>query len=238
MNFTQGIVAAVQSHLKRLGYYRLALDGHPGPGTRAAVIDFKRNNGLWPRDYVGPLTLAKLTSDDAVAKPDPVVVKGEAPWMAEAKRLVGTREFAGGANNPVIMDWATGLDQWYPGDDVPWCGLFVAHCMAVGAPDVPQDFNRLGARNWLEYGEPCDPAVGAIAVFWRTHKTRSWNGHVGFVVGGDSATLHILGGNQSDSVNVTRIARDRLLGCRAPAGWSGDRDLRSVTTATLSTNEA
>lgn len=39
-------VAAVQRRLARGGYYRGAIDGVIGPGTRAAVRAFERNNGL------------------------------------------------------------------------------------------------------------------------------------------------------------------------------------------------
>ena len=96
----------------------------------------------------------------AKAAPVPVAVDNEPPWLTEARSLLGTPETPGSANNPAIMEWARNLDQWYPGDDVPWCGLFVAHCMSVGAPDEPQAFNRLGARNWLEYGDECDVDLG------------------------------------------------------------------------------
>ncbi|MCB5199010.1 TIGR02594 family protein [Loktanella sp. TSTF-M6] len=238
MKMQNELMRAVQGRLKVLGYYRLNVDGVDGPGTSNAVIDFKANNGLLARDYIGSLTLERMFSPSAKPVPKPKPATGEPAWLTEAKRLLGTREVAGSGNSPIIMDWAEGLDQWYPGDDVPWCGLFVAHCMATGAPDEPQDFNRLGARAWREFGVKVPISFGAIAVFWRTHPTRSWNGHVGFVVGGDKDTLHILGGNQSDSVNVTRIARSRLLECRGPEDWRGDENLKAVSTASLSTNEA
>lgn len=39
---------------------------------------------------------------------------------------MGTKEAQGSRNNAAILDWAKDLDIHYPGDDVPWCGLFVA----------------------------------------------------------------------------------------------------------------
>lgn len=227
----------VQGRLKALGYYTGAVDGVAGPLTSMAVVEFKRAHGLLARDYIGPLTMLALFSADAKRAPVPEPVAGEPLWLAEARRLMDTREVPGPASNPEIMQWAEDLNQWYPDDSVPWCGLFVAHCMAVGAPSVPQDFNRLGARAWRAYGVPAMPCIGAIAVFWRTHKTRSVNGHVGFIVGADADSFHILGGNQSDNVTVTRIARSRLLECRAPAGFTGDPDLRPAIGGALSTNE-
>jgi hypothetical protein len=54
-------------------------------------------------------------------------------------------------------------------------------------------------------------------VFWRTHKTDSSNGHVGFYAGEDETNFHILGGNQADSVSVAKVSRDRFLDSRWPA---------------------
>lgn len=231
------LIHTVQHRLRELGYYHGFLDGLVGPLTSHAIITFKESVGLKARDYIGPLTMSALFNERTKPKTEPEPDPTAPPWLVEARSFIGTKEYKGSADNPTIMQWATNLDQWYPGDDIPWCGLFVAHCMDVGAPDGPQDFNRLGARNWLEYGKEVPASLGAIAVFWRTHPTRSWNGHVGFLVGEDRGTYHILGGNQSDSVNITRISKDRLLGFRGPTNWEGDTNLSSVAGGTISTNE-
>ena len=173
----------------------------------------------------------------AKAAPAPIAIGNEPPWLTEARSLLGTRETPGSASNPIIIDWARNIDQWYPGDDVPWCGLFVAHCMAAGAPDEPQAFNRLGARNWLEYGQAADAELGAVVVFWRTHKTKSWNGHVAILTGQSHTALRVVGGNQSDNVTETWIARDRLLGFRKPMGATGV-SAPVARTGALSVNEA
>ena len=136
------------------------------------------------------------------------------------------------------MDWANNLDVHYPDDDVPWCGLFVAHCTHVGAPNDKQPPNVLGARQWLRFGLECDPVYGAVLVFWRG-KRNGWQGHVGFYAGEDNTAYHVLGGNQSNSVNITRISKSRLLGARWPASVpvDGERILRNAD-GSLSTNEA
>ena len=59
------------------------------------------------------------------------------------------------------------------------------------------------------------PRVGAIAVFWRG-RPDSWTGHVGFVVGETASHIVLLGGNQSNAVNVMKIKRKRFLGARWP----------------------
>jgi surface antigen len=58
------------------------------------------------------------------------------------------------------------------------------------------------------------PPLGAIAVF-----SRNGGGHVGFVdsVNRDGS-LNIIGGNQSDAVNVRRFDRKRLIALRGPKG--------------------
>lgn len=59
----------------------------------------------------------------------------EPAWLLHARSLVGTREAAGAANSPTIMGWARKLGtkvlgMVYNADSVPWCGLFVAACLA------------------------------------------------------------------------------------------------------------
>lgn len=228
--------------LQYLGYYHLKIDGKEGPGIRNAVTQFKAAVGLYPRPKIGPLTLTAIFSPEAPHKPKPAPITGEPEWLTEARSLIGTKEVRGKGDNPIIMDWAEQLDQWYPGDDVPWCGLFVAHCMAHGAPDEPQKFNRLGARAWRAFGVKVEPCVGAIGVFWRTHKTKSVNGHVAFIIGkgtdADGDYFIIVGGNQSDNVTITKIDADRLLECRAPAGFKGKALPKMTLAGARSKNEA
>ena len=151
---------------------------------------------------------------------------------------MGTLEHRRGSN-PVILDWAADLDLPYAGDDIPWCGLFVGHCIAATLPDEPLPNALLGARSWLGFGRPAEPGLGAVLVFWRGSKA-GWQGHVGFYAGEDSAAWHVLGGNQSDSVSTARIARNRLLGARWPltaAALAGGA-VPAAADAALSLNEA
>ncbi|MCI4589809.1 TIGR02594 family protein [Sphingobium sp. BYY-5] len=126
------------------------------------------------------------------------------------------REVVGPGNNPKIIDWAkhTGID--YDSDDIPWCGLFVAHCVSATLAGEALPANPLGARAWQRFGTTCERTLGAILVFWRGSRN-GWLGHVGFYAGEDGSAYHVLGGNQGDSVSITRIAKDRLLDARWPA---------------------
>ena len=62
--------------------------------------------------------------------------------------------------------------------------------------------------------------MGAICTLWRTHRTKSWNGHVFLVTGYDPTTGAVrgIGGNQSDSVSEMWFEGERVLTYRRPAG--------------------
>ena len=137
------------------------------------------------------------------------------PWMETAESLLGTKEKPGTANNPEIIEWAKAIGGWvanfYTKDEIPWCGLFVAHCLDEHGMATPK--NPLSALEYGKLGEGLDePSFGAIMVF-----TRKGGGHVGFYVSEDDEAYHILGGNQSDMVNITRISKDRLTAIRWPS---------------------
>ena len=62
-------VEELQKRLQALGYYDGEIDGQFGPGTKAAVVDFQKNNGLDTDGLAGAETLTLLYSQDA--KPAP-----------------------------------------------------------------------------------------------------------------------------------------------------------------------
>jgi uncharacterized protein (TIGR02594 family) len=186
------------------------------------------------------LTTVELVGRDSGGAVPPDSVRRQlVPWYEEALRLKGTREAAGAADSPLILAWAKRLGLVYAHDSTAWCGLFVAHCIAASLPDEPLPSNPLGARRWLNFGAATEPTLGAVLVFWRGSRS-GWQGHVGFYAGEDKRAYQVLGGNQSDSVSVARLARERLLGARwplsvpPPAGGA----TQSAATEPLSTNEA
>ena len=130
--------------------------------------------------------------------------------IAEALQLYGTLEKIGPASNPVILEWASevGLSKTYTGDDIPWCGLFVATVVNRAGYEVVD--KPLWARSWLDYGINAQvPSLGDVLVF-----SRDGGGHVAFYVAEDAMCYHVMGGNQSDSVSITRVNKTRLLGAR------------------------
>lgn len=200
----------IQARLRGLGYTTGPIDGVPGRLTLGAVIAFQKGNHLVPDGIVGPATMAKLFPDAPEIHPDTT------PWMTIAKGLLGTKEFPGNPDNPVIMQWASDLFlRNYNGDEDPWCGLFVAHCVATALPAEPLPSNPLGARNFQTLGIACHPQYGAIMPFWRD-TPNGWKGHVGFYHHETSSHYVILGGNQNDQVSYASIIKGRLLGARWP----------------------
>lgn len=212
-NLARESITKIQHELARLGFNPGLIDGILGRQTEAAVRRFQANQGLLADGVVGPKTRHSLLGAAEILAPidDPAI-----PWFQEARRLIGVRERVGPGNEPKIIDWATKAGIDYKADDVPWCGLFVAHCVSSTLLNEMLPADLLGARNWMKFGAPCKVAVGAILVFWRI-KREGGQGHVGFYAGEDATSLHVLGGNQGDAVSITRIKRDRLLGVRWPA---------------------
>ena len=211
----------LQRRLLEAGHNPGPIDCDPGRLTYAALRGFQRAQGLRETGVADADTVAALraTGNGLVEHPAAPPI----PWYDEARRLQGTREVPGRRSNPVIIDWATGLGSSgnvlpidYDDDDIPWCGLFVGHCVGSTLPVERLPRNILGARNWLSFGVQTAPRLGAVLVFWRGSPS-GWQGHVGFYDGEDANAWHVLGGNQSNAVNVTRIAKNRLLGARWPA---------------------
>lgn len=226
----------IQRSLKTLGYDPGPLDGIRGRLTMRAIREYQADHGLVVDGIVGPQTALSL--NPSLPAPDAKDNHQLMPWVDEAQRLRGIKEISGPKSNKLILDWADDLDLWYPDDDIPWCGLFVAHCIGSQLPNEPLPDNPLGARNWSKFGVESTSVYGSILVFWRG-KPNGWKGHVGFYASEDSTTFHVLGGNQSNSVSIARVAKNRLIGARWPltAPNTGDQLIADLS-GKISTNEA
>lgn len=158
--------------------------------------------------------------------------------LVEALKLFGTLEVPGPKDNPVILAWAAevGLSRTYSHDSIPWCGLFMA-VVAKRAGKAVVD-SPLWALSWADFGKPV--SGGAMLGDVLTSK-RNGGGHVALYVGEDAGAYHCLGGNQSDRVCITRIAKSRLYRARRPDYSVQPANVRKVklaSTGKLSTNEA
>lgn len=169
------------------------------------------------------------------------LLKEPAPKMLiEALELYGTIETPGSGNNQTIIDWANevggNVKDVYKADSIPWCGLFMAVVAKRADKEIPK--SPLWALSWATFGERTEAAMlGDVLVF-----TRKGGGHVGLYVGEDVTAYHVLGGNQSDKVSITRILKNRLYTVRRPV-WkvSQPANIRKIvldSSGEVSTNEA
>lgn len=129
--------------------------------------------------------------------------------LVEAMKFVGTKEIPGSKHSQVIMDWADELEleKIYTSDEIAWCGLFIAYCChKAGLETNLTSKESLWALNWNKFGtKQTVPMLGDILTF-----KRDGGGHVGIYIGEDATCYHVLGGNQSNMVSITRIEKSRL----------------------------
>lgn len=158
----------------------------------------------------------------------------EPRWLIEARKYDGLREIPGPRHNSIILGWLRKLKAWWSEDETPWCGTFVAHCLQESGLPIVKNWFR--AKAWIEYGanlRAAHVAPGAILVFARTG-----GGHVGFYVGEDTTYFYVLGGNQSNMVNIMKLAKARCIAIRWPRGEPVVGGPVRMAGGVVSTNEA
>jgi uncharacterized protein (TIGR02594 family) len=126
--------------------------------------------------------------------------------MSIAEGEIGVKE----GNNPRITEYFKTTTLGAQPDSVPWCSAFVNFC--VTQSDNKGTDSAL-ARSWLNWGVESDDLVpGCIMVIERGSPPK---GHVGYFVGRDAnGTIQLLGGNQSNAVNISSFPNARALGKR------------------------
>lgn len=123
------------------------------------------------------------------------------------------REIPGKKHNNLIAGWTNRILSWAKDDEVPWCSSFI-NAMAEDAG--LERSGKANARSWLSVGTPVKtPVISDVVIFWRS-SPNSWKGHVGVFMGYryDGKYIAVLGGNQSNEVNISLYPVSRLLGFR------------------------
>lgn len=138
-----------------------------------------------------------------------------------AQRFIGVKEVDGTMANPQIMAMLRLDAQWPEGDETPWCSAFVNY--VAWLLRLPRSKSLL-ARSWLQMGRPVPLTAGEpafdVVVLKRGEGEQpgpenvSAPGHVGFFAGIEGQVVLVLGGNQSNAVNIGRFPMSRVLGLR------------------------
>ena len=131
-----------------------------------------------------------------------------------AKAEVGTVEWAKGDNPKVVAYFKDSGNPGVTNDETAWCAAFVgAMLRRAGVKST----GALNARSYLDWGTPVDrknAQPGDVVIFKRGNS--SWQGHVAFFVKDRGALIDVLGGNQSNAVNIKGYQAASLLGIRRP----------------------
>jgi len=142
-------------------------------------------------------------------------------WMDVAYSYEGVKEYPGVKHNDKILKMFELVGHKEIRDDeTSWCAAFVGACLEQAGHVSTKS---LLARSYLNWGKAADvPQFGDVVVFWRGSK-KSWQGHVAFFIKEDSRYVWALGGNQRNTVNVTRFPKSRVLGYRRPSTMGSSR---------------
>ena len=138
-----------------------------------------------------------------------------------AQRFIGISEVSGPMSNPHVLTMLRLDQQWPEGDHVPWCSAFMNYVMWLLR--LPRS-KSLRARSWLLIGKSLSLKEAEIGFDVVVLKRGSGNqpgpdvidapGHVGFFAGIENENILLLGGNQSNAVNTSPYAIERILGVR------------------------
>jgi uncharacterized protein (TIGR02594 family) len=191
-----------------------AILGRLPQGTLLEALQQPRQGWLRVQAELVDGSLSGWVSMDHIAPlhATPRVPVVEPPWMAAARSQVGMQEYPGEQHNPRILAYHQTTTLRATTDETPWCSSFVNWCMVQAGL---QGTNSAAARSWLQWGRPVtDPVPGCVAVFRRGSSPTS--GHVAFFLEKRGTGILVLGGNQSNSVNVSSYLSAALLGYRMP----------------------
>lgn len=158
----------------------------------------------------------------------------EPKWLIEARKEIGVSEHTIAGSQAVDQMWIDSKLRGLVGTakDVPWCAGYANAMLERAGIRSPRSDS---SQSYLTFGIKLnEPKYGCICVGKRTG-----GGHVGFVVGMDkSGNPLLLGGNQSDAVNIKAFPKERVLSYRWPDGVEIDSRPLPIGDAALSVKES
>jgi len=183
----------VQSRLVQRGIV-MDVDGDPGPKTLAGLDQCLPDKGS-----------IILSSDASVSE----------KHFALALPYKGISEQAGSGTHPALIPMLDLTPDWLDRDDskTAWCGIFrgwIGHKAGTGIPK-----NHFRAAEWAKWGaavpleRPTKWQRGDTIIMKRTGGY-----HVCFLDRVEGSYAWVLGGNQSNSVNISKYALSGIIAVR------------------------
>lgn len=139
-----------------------------------------------------------------------------------AQRFVGIKEIGGNQDHPVIQFglMLCGFGTETP-DETPWCSAWLQ--IPFWLLRLPRS-KAAAARSWLSVGAHTaleEATVGDCVVILKRGaepqpgaEVLNAPGHVGLFAGREGDYVHLLGGNQGNSVSVQRFPVSSVIGVR------------------------
>ena len=212
------------SNLQKLIEFRKTLLKDPGTGAVETVDGLLINaDKLLNSELEKAFGLMRDNIPEDVTKSD-----DKAPWIDFAKAELN--DWDSNLHNESTPQGRERVIQYFDaikfkshGTD-PWCAAFVGFCLTkCGAPfNTKLPAGPASAASWAKWGDVSVPLgqpdvpTGAIVVLSPDSGT-SKIGHVGFFsryFDANTDLVEILGGNQSNTVRLSRFARSKIVGIR------------------------
>lgn len=133
-------------------------------------------------------------------------------WVKIAEGEIGQREVSGNLDNQRIVEYHSVTTLKAKADAVPWCSSFVNWVLNKSGYPITRS---AAAKSWATYGQETKPVPGCIVVMKRTG-----GNHVGFYVSSNDKVVRVLGGNQSNAVNIKSFAKENVYAYRLPKNLS------------------
>ncbi len=145
-------------------------------------------------------------------------------WLKAAWKEIGVHEIPDN-RGPAIRRYIALAHAGEEGD--PWCALFANAMLEEGGEPGTRSASSQSFR-WDSHFVPLSgPALGAIAVFWRSSR-HSGLGHVGFYCGERGDYVYTLGGNEGDMVQIEMLAKNASSFGLIGYWWPKDAPLPSI----------
>jgi uncharacterized protein (TIGR02594 family) len=132
--------------------------------------------------------------------------QAEPAWVTVGVKDIGFHEKG---NNQGIETFIQQAKCGHLGD--PWCAIWANAKLEVSEIRGTRSPSSQSFRHDPNFVRLNGPALGAIAVYWRSSPT-SGLGHVGFYMGETSTQILTLGGNESDAVREQFEPKSQLFG--------------------------